>query len=142
MARKPPEVHGRLAVVRWQRRLGHVSDHFTWLAGSFAPDDLPLIALSTAIAPERFQLLLEETPAGTIAQLDAPRHSWARTVDLPTVAWPDLAPLAETLRESEPDADWVARPDASGICFTCLLGSRAPSQLAPDELVRRILPAL
>lgn len=124
----PPTLTGRLAVVRWPRRLGHASDQFMTV---HQPDDLPLIALSTAIPPTCFQLLIEDTPAGAVMVLDAPRHSWARTVDLPAVAWPDLAPMAADLRMREPDVAWTARPGAEAIGFTCLLASRGPSRLDP-----------
>lgn len=133
-----PALHGRLAVVRWNRHIGHASDTFLDV---HRPDDLPLLALSTRIAPDRFQLLLEETPAGTTAWLDAPRHSWARTLDLPAVAWPDLAPLAAQLRAREPDTSWVARPEAAQVGFTCLLASRSPSRVPVDDLITRIAAA-
>lgn len=134
----PPLLRGRLAVVRWTRRIGHVSDSFLDV---HRPDDLPLLALSTRIAPDRFQLLLEENPEGTSVWLDAPRHSWARTVDLPAVAWPDLAPLAARLLAQEPDVPWIARPGAAQVGFTCLLASRSPSRLPVDDLIHHIATA-
>lgn len=133
-----PELHGRLAVVRWTRRIGHASDTFLDV---YRPDDLPLVALSTRIAPDRFQLLLEEAPEGTTAWLDAPRHSWARTTDLPAVAWPDLAPLADRLRALESDVPWIGRPGAAQVGFTCLLASRSPSRLPVDDLINHIATA-
>ena len=133
-----PMLHGRLAVVRWTRRIGHASDTFLDI---HRPDDLPLLALSTRIVPERFQLLLEVRTDGITVWLDAPRHSWARTVDLPSVAWPDLAPLVAQLRTREPDVPWVARPEAALVGFTCLLASRSPSRLPVDDLIQRIAAA-
>ncbi len=135
----PPEIHGRIAVVRWQRQLGHASDTFL---GVYAPDDQPLIALSTAIAPQLFQLLLEDTGAGLIVDFSAPRHSWAKTVDLPSVSWPELGGLAAKLRTEEPDVAWTARPGAEKIGFTCLLASQGPSQLAPDRIIAACADAL
>jgi hypothetical protein len=142
LIRTPPSVHGRLAMVRWRRQIGHCSDLFTWLAGPFARDDLPLPALATAIAPTHFQLLCEETAEGWQVQLDAPRHSWARTVDLPAVVWPDLTAVAQALAAREPAAGWVCRPGAGELGFTCLLGAPRPSRLAPETLIEMILPAL
>ncbi len=135
----PPKIHGRVAVVRWQRQLGHASDTFL---GVYAPDDLPLIALSTAIAPQLFQLLLEDTGAGLIVDFSAPRHSWAKTVDLPSVPWPDLGGLAAELRAEEPEVAWTARPGAEKIGFTCLLASQNPSQFAADRLIAACADAL
>ena len=142
LADQPPVIHGRLAVVQWRRRVGHSNDLFSWLDGGFAADDLPLPALSTVIPPDCFQLLCEETPEGTLIQLDAPRHSWAKTVDLPTVPWPDLSAVARELATREPDAGWVARPAAGQLGYTCLLGAPRPSRLAPQQVSEMISPAL
>jgi hypothetical protein len=130
-----PTLHGRLAVMRWRQVLGHATDTFLTV---FRPDDLPLIALSTCIPPDRFQLLIQETADGCYLQLDAPRHSWARTVDLPTLAWPDCTDVADALAAQEPPAGWIARPQAAEIGFTCLLACRRPSRIPVDELVRRV----
>ncbi len=124
----PPQLLGRLAVVTWPRRLGHATDQFLAIA---QPDDLPLIALSTVIPPTCFQLLMEQTPEGLRVALDAPRHSWAKTVDLPAISWPDTTHLAASFSALEPSIGWTARPGAELSGFTCLLASRGPSRLDP-----------
>ncbi len=125
---QPPAIRidADLAVVTWERRRGHRSDGFLTV---YEPDDLPLLALSTRIPPHCFQLLCEGTAEGAVIVLDAPRHSWARTVDLPTVPWPDLASLAAELRAAEPALAWCARPAAAETGFTCLLASCGPSRM-------------
>ena len=134
-----PVIIGRLAVVRWQRQLGHASDTFLSV---FQPDDQPLLPLSTVIPPTHFQLLLEETSAGMVVDLSAPRHSWARTVDLPTVTWPDLTDLAADFKQREPDVAWTARPGAESVGFTCLLASRGTSRLDPAAIIAACANAL
>ena len=135
----PPTLHGRLAVMRWRQVLGHATDTFLTV---FRPDDLPLIALSTRMPTDCFQLLIQETAGGCLIQLDAPRHSWARTVDLPTIQWPDCTAVATTLAAHEPEAGWIARPQAAEIGFTCLLACRHPSRIPTDELMQRISDAV
>ena len=134
-----PTLLGRLAVLRWRQVLGHATDTFLTV---FKPDDLPLIALSTRMPAGHFQLLIQDTADGCYVQVDAPRHSWARTVDLPTVAWPDCTALAAALAAEEPAAGWIARPQAAEIGFTCLLACRHPSRIAVDALVPRIAAAV
>ena len=143
----PPVLIGRMAVVRWQRRLGHASDTFLSV---YQPDDLPLMALSAVIPATHFQLLIEDTPIGIIVDLSAPRHSWARTVDLPTIAWPDLSAVAAELKlaelkqaefkqaefkQAEPTVAWTARPGAEAVGYTCLLASRGASRLDPAAVI-------
>lgn len=135
----PPDQHGRVAVVQWQRRLGHASDTFLSV---FQPDDQPLIALSTVIPPTHFHLLIEETADGVIVDLSAPRHSWARTVDLPAITWPDLRPLAAELKQREPQVAWTARPGAEAVGYTCLLASRGASRLDPASVIAACVNAL
>ena len=144
----PPLLRGRLAVVAWTRVHGHADDHFTWLDDPGA-DDLPLLALSTAIPHGRFQLLLETVPdsgvgtsGGLNVRLDAPRHSWARTVDLPAVGWPDLGGLQAMLAGRDAAAGWTARPQASELGFTCLLGTRQPTTLAAETLIEMCCAAV
>ena len=134
-----PTIAGQLATVRWTRRIGHANDNFLAV---YQADDLPLLALSTAIPATCFQLLIEETPDGCVAVLDAPRHSWAQTVDLPKIPWPDLSPLAHDLAARDPGVPWTGRPGAEQIGFTCLLASRGPSRLDPDEIQARCAAAL
>lgn len=135
----PPKLMGQMAVVHWRREIGHASDTFLSV---FQPDDQPLIALSTMIPPTHFQLLLEETTDGVIVDLSAPRHSWAHTVDLPAVAWPDVTTLAADFKQREPDVAWTARPGAETVGFTCLLASRGPSHLDPAAIVAACSKAL
>ena len=121
-----------LTVVTWRRRLGRPSDRFTAVHD---PDDLPACALDAVAQAGDFQLLGMHDDDGTIWQLDAPRHSWARTVNLPTVAWPDFAPLAGMFQAQERGScTWLARPGASRVGFVCLLASQTPSRL-PTEAV-------
>ncbi len=129
-----PPMRGRLAAVAWPRVHGHAADHFAWLDDPRA-DDLPLLSLAIAIPVDAFQLLMERQEDGMVVRLDAPRHSWARTVALPAVAWPDLSAVAAELAAREPEAGWVARPQAAELGFTCLLGNRRPSRLGEDAVV-------
>lgn len=126
----PPTISGRLAIVRWHRHHGRADSYNT----IYQPEDLPLLALSPIIPPTCFQLLLEQTEDGIRMGIDAPRHSWARTVDLPTVAWPDLEPLAAQLQRVDPTVDWLTRPAAQVLGFTCLLGSAHDNQPAACNL--------
>lgn len=128
---------GALAVVRWRRQRGHPWDRFLDV---HQPDDLPVWALTGAIPPHRLQLMMEETAAGTVAVLEAPRHSWARTIDLPTVPWPDLSACAAALQAEEPlPVTWTAGPGGQGDAFTGLLavvqdGKPAASGVAPERI--------
>ena len=78
----------RLATISWDRKTGHDWDPFLTVG---APDDLPLHILGAIIPDDRFQLRIERFGCGLHAGLDAPRHSWARTIIRPTIPWPDLA---------------------------------------------------
>lgn len=136
LQRDPPRIHGRLAIVRWQRHHGRADSYNT----VYQPDDLPLLALSTVIPPTCFQLLLESAADGLRMNLDAPRHSWARTIDLPAVPWPDVTGLAAGLHAGDPSVDWLTRPAAQALGFTCLLGSARDAQpagcrLSADHLI-------
>ena len=128
--RHPPSFIGNVAIVTWQRRHGRADSYNT----VYQLDDLPLLALSTVIPATCFQLLLEQTDDGIRMGLDAPRHSWARTVDLPTVAWPDVHPLAAQLGQADPSVDWLTRPAAQVLGFTCLVGSAHDNQPAACNL--------
>ncbi len=129
-----------LVVVTWRRRLGRPSDRFTAVHD---PDDLPAWALDAVAGPADFQLLGMHDGDGTIWQLDAPRHSWARTATLPTIVWPDLAPLAARLQDQEPGScTWLARPAASRIGFVCLLASQTPSRLASEVVTSAVAQAV
>jgi hypothetical protein len=131
---QPPDLGRKLAVVRWRRERGHQDDHFAWLDRP-EDEDLPLLALSTAIPPTHFQLLIEERAAGAQVRLDAPRHSWARTLALPTVGWPDCSAVARALDERDGAAGWVARPQAADAGYTCLLATTRPTRLEDEEIV-------
>jgi hypothetical protein len=129
-----------LTVVTWRRRLGRPPDRFTAV---HEPDDLPAWALDAVAGPGDFQLLGMHEADGTTWQLDAPRHSWARTVTLPTVAWPELAPLAASLQAREPGTcTWLARPASSRVGFVCVLASQTPSRLATEAVTAAVGEAL
>ncbi len=137
---------GDLAEIRWTRRDGHAWNDFLVVA---ANDDLPLHALGGLLSDTCFQLLAEDSGDGITYALDAPRHSWARTVRRPTVRWPDLA--RARLRLSELDRDrcrWVLRPEAQRAGFVCQLasvdaaGDPAPSGLAPATVAAAIREGL
>lgn len=128
----------RLALVRWRRRHGHAWDQFNVV---YAADDLPLWALAPHCGDTRFQLLVEEAADGRRCCLDAPRHSWARTVHRPAVPWPDLASLAARLQAEERGGGvWTTGAAARAVGFTTLLaclggdGRPAPTSLAPERL--------
>jgi hypothetical protein len=125
--------HGPCWSIAWTRRLGHATDVF---GSIYRPDDLPLWALDAVVPRHVFQLTSERTDDGWNHVLEAPRHSWARTVDRPSVAWPDLTMLAEDLARQEPEVRWCARPAAGGIAFTGLLSGRG-SQMSPEDVLHR-----
>lgn len=129
-----------LTVVTWQRQLGRPSDRFTAV---HEPDDLPAWAIDVVAGPGDFQLLGMNEDGGTTWQLDAPRHSWARTVSLPTVPWPDLSALAARLQAQEPGScTWLARPAASRIGFVCQLASQTPSSLPIGVITAAVAEAV
>lgn len=136
----------RLSVVSWRARLGHPSDCF---GATRIVDDVPPWALTHVLPETSFQLLAMAVDGGTIYQLDAPRHSWARTVRRPVLEWPDLTALARSLQAQETGSCiWVARPDAARVGFVCQLasGDRAggvsPSRSSPDLVVGAVRAAL
>ncbi len=131
--------HGSWWSIAWSRHQGHATDVF---GAVYWPDDLPLWALDAVIPRHAFQLTSERTGDGWNHVLEAPRHSWARTVIRPMVAWPDLTDLAALLRERDPTGWWSARPGAGGIAFTALLAGKR-THVAPEELAAllpRVLP--
>jgi hypothetical protein len=110
----------RLIAVLWQQVHGH-TDSFRVVERA---DDLPEWALSTVCSAHQFQLLAMKTSTGIIYQLDAPRHSWARTVQRPTIAWPDCTALAQHLQQRESaTCQWVTLPISRSNGFVCLLAS-------------------
>lgn len=139
-------LHPHLAVVAWERRLGHAWDQFGVV---HAADDLPLWALAPHCGDRRFQLLIETAADGRRCCLDAPRHSWARTMHRPAVAWPDLSGLAARLQADERGGGrWTTGAAARAIGFTTLLtclgddGRPAPTSLPPDHLAAAAEAAL
>ncbi len=126
---------GDLASIAWDRRCGHATDAFTTV---HEPDDLPVWALAGLFPDTTFQLLVERRSDGLSYRLDAPRHSWARTVRRPTVAWPDLRRCRTRLQSLEPltGCRWLAFPESRSAGFVCLLacvdgdGRPGPSGLA------------
>jgi hypothetical protein len=137
---------GDLAEIRWRRRAGHAWDQFLAID---AEDDLPLHALGGLLPETCFQLRAEDTGAGIVYALDAPRHSWARTVRRPVVRWPDLSRARLRLEELDRGrCRWVLRPEAQRAGFVCQLasvdggGDPAPSGLAPATVAAAIREAL
>jgi hypothetical protein len=110
-----------LLAISWQARLGQAGDPFNAIAQA---EDLPLHAIDAVAAASECQLLAMGVPGGTIYRLDAPRHSWARTVVRPLFSWPDLSALRERLQREEGAGGcrWLTRPAAGRLNFTCLLG--------------------
>lgn len=137
---------GDLAEIRWRRRGGHAWDQFLAVD---ADDDLPLHALGGLLPDTCFQLLAEDTGAGIVYALDAPRHSWARTVRRPAVRWPDLARAQGRLDQLDGGrCRWALRPEAQRAGFVCLLasmdagGDPAPSGLPPATVAAAIREGL
>ena len=137
---------GDLAEIRWRRRNGHVWDRFLV---TDAADDLPIHALGGLFPDTCFQLLAEDTGNGIVFALDAPRHSWARTVRRPLVPWPDLSRARLRLEELDRGrCRWVVRPEAQRAGFVCQLasvdatGAPAPSGLPPATVAAAIREAL
>ena len=137
---------GDLAEIRWRRQSGHAWSRFLVVD---ADDDLPLHALGGLLPDTCFHLLAEDTGAGIVYALDAPRHSWARTVRRPHVRWPNLARARLRLGELELDrCRWVVRPEAQRAGFVCQLasvdaaGDPAPSSLPPATVAAAIREGL
>ena len=139
------DTRNSLISVAWDRRLGHPSDGFLAVD---TPDDLPGWAWSAVANDHQFQLAAMRTGAGTIFQLDAPRHSWARVVQRPMIAWPDLSEVAATLQKRETAAcRWIAGTSARQHGFTCVLTainneSLAPSRLPIEDVITAVAQAL
>ena len=139
------DTRGSLISVAWDRRVGHPSDGFLTVD---MPDDLPGWAWSAVAGDHHFQLAAMRTSAGTIFQLDAPRHSWARVVHRPMIAWPDLTAVATTLQKRETAVcRWVAGASARQHGFTCVLTAingetLAPSKLPIDDVITAVAQAL
>lgn len=140
--------HGRLAVFSCDAVHGH---HANDVCSVSVADDLPLWALNTRAGAGQFILLALRTDVGTRYQLLAPTHSWAQTMDLPTVLWPDLNPLCHVLQEKEQAAlQWISLPKSRDFDFTCILTatatndatSVATSSIPQDELIALILDHL
>ncbi|MBA2480846.1 MAG: hypothetical protein H0V44_09300 [Planctomycetes bacterium] len=126
------DTYGRIAVVTWKRRHGHRSDSFLTVDDD---DDLPPWAIGCAVPEHLFQLLAMETPDGTVYQLDAPRYSWARVVNLPHVPWPDLSDVRDRLQAAESGScRWVDRPVSARLGFVCQLASAQGDTTAPSAL--------
>ena len=136
--------HGRLAVFHCAVEHGH---HANDLCSVSVADDLPLWALNAHARADQFLLLAVQGAHGCQYQLLAPTHSWAQTMDLPTVLWPDLNPLCARLQENEQAAaQWTTLPKSRDYDFTCLLtalttdtdASVAESSHDQDELIALI----
>ncbi len=119
----------------------HPDDSFT----VHQPDDIPPWAVHGYVPADFFQLLVLRSGTGTGYQLDAPRHSWAQTVHLPQVTWPDCSALAAELQAADdPATRWVAGEAARARGFTCLLatvdasGAAALSSLAHERVVAAV----
>jgi hypothetical protein len=126
------DTYDRIAVISWRQRHGHRPDSFLTIDDE---DDLPPWAIGCAVPEHLFQLLAMETPEGTVYQLDAPRYSWARVVNRPRIAWPDLAAVRERLQAAESaPCRWVDRPMAARIGFVCQLASASGERIAPSAL--------
>ncbi len=129
-------VDGDLARIAWARRHGHVDDFLVVRRD----DDLPPHAVDGLVPTTAFQLLSQRVDDGWIHQIDAPRHSWARTVQRPIVAWPDLTALAWRLTQDDDGVRWATLPTSAKVGFTCILasvdeaGMPAASRLDPAAL--------
>ena len=129
-----------LAVVRWRAQHGHTWDRFLDV---YREDDLPVQALSTVIDDHCWQLLLMEHSYGLDAVLEAPRHSWARTVQRPAVAWPHLAATADALQRLDRRGTWRSGDGARETAFTALLAcTGVGSNLAPEVIIEHVIAAL
>jgi hypothetical protein len=110
--------HDRLYTIAYNLQHGH-HDGFCMVE---QPDDLPVWALGPFTTPYQFQLLAGKNAAGTVYQLDAPRHSWAHTVHLPTIAWPNFTALAHDLQQREKNmGTWICLPRSRTFGFVCML---------------------
>jgi hypothetical protein len=142
------EPSASVATVAWTRDHGHAWDQFGEV---YRVDDLPLWALDGFVPDTAFQLFAEQCDDGAVYVLDAPRHSWARTVRRPSVPWPDLAKAQATLNQHESGGcRWVTRPEARSVGFVCQLasvddhGTPAPSRqslVTVDAVIREALRA-
>lgn len=119
-----------LLTIAWQARLGQHGDPFNAVAQA---EDLPLHAVDAVAAASEYQLLAMAGADGTTYRLDAPRHSWARTVVRPMFRWPDLSTLRDRLQQEEGAGGcrWLTRPAAGRLNFTCQLGSARADAVIP-----------
>lgn len=112
---------GDLVTIVWERVIGHAWDQFGEVDRR---DDLPVWALGGMFPDTAFQLLAERQADGTTYVLDAPRHSWARTVVRPMVRWPDLTRAQRRLNGLDSGrCRWVIRPEALRVGFVAQLAS-------------------
>jgi hypothetical protein len=125
----------RLTYIERHHHHGHHADGPTTVDQA---DDLPPWALSGLIPADHFQLLCFHDDHGWRYHLDAPRHSWALTVDLPMVPWPDLGPLADELSRLS-TSPWCHGDEARARAFTCLLASGSSNQATPCPLSPRLV---
>jgi hypothetical protein len=138
--------YDHLVAVAWDEVHGHVGDHFLWTG---EPDDLPSWVVTDLAGPRHFHLLAMTpiTRRGTLYWLQAPGHSWARTVVRPTVTWPDLGALVARLDDAEDGRQpgrWVGGPAARRHGFVCQLTRTDASgdALAPSSLPLAVVSAL
>lgn len=142
--RDPPLRFSRdasITIVAAAHRHGH---HPTGPTTVHQPDDCPPWVLDGLVpAGDLLLIALEREDGSRTYQLDAPHHSWAHTVRLPRVAWPDCTAARDRLEERErPGVHWVSGPAARARGFTCLLatldedGAPAASRQDPESVVR------
>lgn len=140
--------HGSFCVFQVDEQHGH---HANDLCSVFVPDDLPLWSLNAYAAPHQYILLVLKVGEAFRYQLLAPTHSWAQTVDLPDLSWPDVTKQTEALQSMEQgDAQWVSLPRSREFDFTCLLTAQATDKQASvavstiplDEMIKQMAECL
>jgi hypothetical protein len=123
--------HEQLFTIHYDVQHGH-HDSFGVINQA---DDIPEWALGPFTTPRQFQLLAGRTNTGIIYQLDAPRHSWAHTVHLPIIPWPNFSDLAQELQRHEKNAGaWLSLPQSRACGFVCVLAFVQQNKIIPSSL--------
>lgn len=143
-ARATRSVHADplLSRIAWDRVHGHHWDVFLDIDSA---DDAPIRALSSLLPDTACQLWSERSGNGWTHVVDAPRHAWARTWNLPAFTAPDLAPTCAALQTLERNpVTWTIRPRCS---FSGLLASLdgqipAASSIPPEQVATIVAKAL
>lgn len=126
------------STISGQWRLGHRGTGPTTVGQL---DDCPPAAIDGFVAEAHCRLVQLAGDEGTAYCFAAPPHSWAHTVRLPQVPWPDCNDAARELNAADSGpGTWLAGESVRQHGFTWLLarigndGTLAPSQIPPERI--------